>query len=227
MVNNSKNAFWQALLAALVVFLLGITIGFLFELSRNTQVADTLYLSETSLLDQQLQTQVINSASTSCEVAKENLFSLADSVYVDAALLEKYDSVSKFQNTLNILHRRYDLLRLMIWSEGVELKARCHQPFHTVVYVYSYGTNNIEIKAQESTVSKMLSDMKEIHGSDLLLLPIAGNLNLSSVNAFLKYYNVTQLPAIIIDQNKTLFPPFTSQGLEQAVFQRNTENLNN
>jgi len=221
--NNNKNAFWQALLATLVIFLLGITIGFLFELSRNTQVENTLYLSEVSLLDQQTQSQIVNTFVSTCNDSKTSLFESADTIYADANLLEQYDSTSKFQNTLTILHKRYDLLRLLVLAQSMELKNRCNLPFHTIVYLYSYGTDSLETKAEESTVSQILTDMKDKHGDDLLLLPIAANLNLSSVNVLLKSYNITQLPALIIDENRTMTYPFSTSNVEQNVF-RNTEN---
>ena len=41
--------------------------------------------------------------------------------------------------------------------------------------------------------------LKENRGSDVLLIPIAGDIDFSSINLLIKEYNITQLPTILID----------------------------
>ncbi len=200
--------------------MLGISIGFVFELSRNSQVENTLFMSEVSLLDQQLRSQVVGNFAVPCNVSKNSLFDFADTIYSDASQLEQYDGASNFQNTLGILHRRYDLLRLMVWSESKDLRERCGDNFHTAVYFYNYTSTDLNVKAEETTFSRQLEDIKSKHGSDLLLIPIAADLNLTSVDVLVQSYNITQLPAILIDEKIKVSGEIPSDKLESIIFNR-------
>lgn len=217
---NSKHAFWQALVFTVIVFGIGLSLGFLFELSRNNTVENTIYSSEISLLDQQLRAYSITSFNVSCDIAKQSLFEFADRIYEEASQLETYDGVSKFQNTLGILHRRYDLMRLLVWSESIDLKQRCNLPFHTAVYFYDYGTQDLKEKVVEGTFANILSDLKQAHGNDLLLIPIAANLNLTSVDVLLNSYNINSFPAILIDEKNKVSENTTYSELEQSIFSK-------
>lgn len=47
--------------------------------------------------------------------------------------------------------------------------------------------------------------MKDDFGNRIVLLPIAGDLDLTSVETQLRVYNVTSLPAILIDEKTVLY----------------------
>ena len=50
----------------------------------------------------------------------------------------------------------------------------------------------------------MLLDVKGAHGGDLLLIPIAGNLNISSVDLVLEAHGIEKLPAILVDEKSVI-----------------------
>jgi hypothetical protein len=103
--------------------------------------------------------------------------------------------------------------------EGIEFKERCSQEVHTVVYVFEYGADDIEVKARQAAMSRMLFDLKEKYGEKVLLIPIAGNLDLESVNLVLKRYRVEELPVIIVDEGKIVEETVIFGDLEKIVFE--------
>lgn len=216
-----KYSFLFALIFTLVIFFFGLLFGFFLEETRAKSIDESLLKSEVNLLDEQTRESLFENFDVQCGVAEENLFSFADRIYAEAQKLERYDSVSKFSDSLKIIHRRYDLLRVMLWSEAVDLKKNCKSDFHTVVYFFDYGSNDLDIKAKQSAYSRMLADLKGKYGNSILLIPIAANLNLSSVDVILESYNIPHVPSILIDENVSLsdFPTFSE--LETSIFKRN------
>ena len=214
---GGRDAFWHALLFTIFIFASGLFIGFLFENARVNSAEQALYSSEINLLDQQVRTKVISDFNISCEAAKKELFSFADSVYGEALQLEDYDSASKFDDILPILHKRYDLLRMMIWAESLQLNARCPDKFHRVVYFYTYSSDNPETIGTQSFYSRLLSDVKGRIEDEMLLVPIAVNTNISSVDLTLEKYHISKLPAILIDEKTLITEVPTADELEELI----------
>jgi len=112
---NSKQAFWQALVFTILIFVLGIFLGFFLENSRSDTLQLRLLNSEVNLLDEQLRNRVTDDLNVECELAVESTFNFADKIYSEAVNLEKYDSASTLGDDLKSIHRRYDLLRTLLW----------------------------------------------------------------------------------------------------------------
>ena len=137
---NSKHAFWQALVFAIILFGIGLILGFFLESYRADKVQFNLIDSEINILDDQLRNKIIGDFDIDCDIAVQSNFDFADKIYSEALKLEKYDSASKTSDgSFFILHRRYDLLRVLLWTESIELRERCNEDFHTVVYLYDYN----------------------------------------------------------------------------------------
>ena len=221
MVEQSKNVFLQALIVTVIVFIIGLVLGFTLESNRVDKTELALLESEINLLDEQIRTLNIKIFNISCNQATRSTFDFADKIYQEALQLEKYDVASKFANELKIIHKRYDLLRMLLWTRSIEIKKECSQEFHTTVYLFEYGTEDINQKARQSSVSRLLLDLKNKHGNKILLIPIAANLELESVNLVLEKYDISTLPAIIVDEDKVVKESVTFQELEDIVFEKN------
>ena len=218
MVSGSRNVFWQALVFTIIVFGLGLLLGYYFEISRASSLELNLLSSEMSLFDEQLRSKIVGESNLSCEVAVGSTFAFADKIYDEALRLEKYDSSSKFnRDVLLVLHRRYDLLRTMLWDESISLKKRC-PGFHTVVYFFNYSPEDVELKGRQVFLSRLLTDVKNEHPSDVLLIPIASNLDLISVEIAMESYGVKNSPAILIDEKKVVDYIVTLKEMEDFIF---------
>jgi hypothetical protein len=219
-MRSSKHAFWQALVFTIIVFIIGLILGFFLESNRAEKVEIALINSEINLLDEQIRNRGIEQFNIECELAKESTIAFADSIYKEALKLEKYDATSKFSDTLRTLHKRYDLLRMLLWIEGIKLKENCAEEIHTAVYFFQYASEEVEIEAKQSALSRLLLDLKNKHGSQILLIPIAGNLELKSIDLVLKKYGSFAPPVIIIDEEKVITKPITFDQLESIIFEK-------
>ncbi len=217
MVNN-KHAFWQALIFTLIVFAIGMIFGYFVESSRTDSAQLALMKSEASFLDEQLRGTIIESANLSCNLAQKSTFTFADRIYNEALKLEQYDSVSKFdRDTLHVLHQRYDLLRMVLWLEANKLQTRCGG-FHIITYFFVYDPQDVDLRAKQAFFSRLLTDVKEKNGDSILLIPIAANLDLASVELANAYNNVSSTPAILIDSKKVIQKVVTAEELEKMIF---------
>jgi len=218
MVNN-KGAFWQALVFTVVVFGIGLILGFFLDSFRVSSVQGDIFQSEINLLDEQLRSRVVEDFGIGCVEAKESVFSFADKIYDEARLLEQQDSAAKFTNNLEILHKRYDLLRLMLWTEALKLREKCDESFHTLVYLYDYSTKEVDVQSRQLFFSRLLLDVKDNHPEEILLIPIAGDLGLESVDLVKERFGVSELPAIIIDEDEVVYEVITLEEIENIIFE--------
>jgi hypothetical protein len=215
----TKHAFWQALLFTIVVFGIGLILGFFLESSRSGKVQYSVLDSEINLLDEQVRDRVLADFDIDCKSAEESTFGFADKIFEEAKQLEQFDAATQFtRENFLILHRRYDLLRTMLWTEAIELKERCGNNFVTVVYLYSYASEDVDQRSKQTAYSRMLTDLKEKYASDVLLIPIAANMDLESVELIRRNYDIKQTPAIIVNEEKVLSGLITFDELEKEVF---------
>lgn len=217
-MTNSKHAFWQALVFTIIIFAIGLIFGYFIENLRSEKVQLNLLNSEVNLLDEQIRESIAISFNVSCKDSINNTFNFANKIYEDALKMEQYEDSAKFTQDLTIIHRRYDLLRTMLWNEGIELKNHCPSNFHTIVYFYNYSSENININAKQDFFSKLLLDLKNKYPDKILLIPIAVDTNVESVNLITKTYNLKQFPVIIIDEHQIVSDIITLEELEKIVF---------
>lgn len=201
MFSSQKNVFWQALLVTLLIFGIGIVSGILLENWRVGKV-DSLYQnSELSLLDIRLQTDIYSRGNFDCDVASKEIINFANRVYEEASVLERYETASRLTDDLIMQHKKYDILRSMLLLDSIKIREKCNSPYYEVVYFYKYNDPSLDVKAKQNVFSKMLKEIKDKKGDEVLLIPIAGNMNISSVNLILSSYDLSEndLPVILID----------------------------
>jgi hypothetical protein len=202
------------------VFIAGLVLGFYIELSNVNKSDLLIRSSETDLLDQQIKLSGLNEdINFNCEIAKANIFKFADEIYSEVVKLEEQDGQSKFTvDQMRILHKRYDLLRINLWLQALKVKNRCNESFHTVLYFFDYASTDVDIRSEQRVFSLVLLDLKYNHPNEILLLPIAANLNLDSVDMIRGNYNVFDSPSVIIDESMVVDSLVTLEELEQSIF---------
>lgn len=202
MFKSQKNVFWQAFLLALFIFLVGIFLGFILENSRINQINNLYKISEIDLLDVNLQNEIYSLKNFNCEFAIEENLNFADRIYDEAKVLERYENAGKLNEELRIQHKRYDLLRAVLILNFIKIKERCNHSPNSLIYFYKYNDVLLDLKAKQSTFSKKIFQLKEKFGKNILLIPLSGDNNLSSINLFLNKYNISvnELPVIIINE---------------------------
>ena len=209
MFNDSRNAFWQALILTVAIFLIGISIGIAYEGSRLTKVNDYYTLSEISLMDAfalSKLTDVINATdAASCKVLIDSNTEFADRIYNEAIILERYEDSGRLTDSIKLSHKKYDLLRTLLWINLMNIPETCKKDTSVIIYLYEYNTEDLVKKATNRVWSRILFDLKQKVGNNILLIPIAADSDLTSLNSLILKFNIYDYPVLIIDDKKVLF----------------------
>ncbi|MFZ5955372.1 MAG: hypothetical protein ACOYT4_03020 [Nanoarchaeota archaeon] len=200
---NNKHIFWEALLITLFIFGLGILLGIYIENGRASDISEIYLQSEINLLDIRVQTEILNLNNINCAQIIQKNIEFGDEIYKDAEILGRYEGAGKLTDVLLEHHRRYDALRALFWVNSIRIKEKCNDQFHTVVYLYDYNPKTSEEKTKQYVFSKFLYDLKQEQGNNIVLIPIARNLNLTSVDLLANTYNIKET-SIIVDENLTI-----------------------
>lgn len=204
MFNNPKNAFWQALILTIAVFLIGMFIGVAYEGNKVGEVNDYYVLSEISLMDSFALSKILDVGNFNCKVLLDSNIDFANRIYDEAIILERYETSEKLSDALKLAHRRYDLLRTLLWINVMGIPSECMENTSFVVYLYEYNTKDLVKKSENLVWSRILFDLKQEVGDKIILIPIAADSNLNSLEPLISEFNISEYPAVIID-NKHVF----------------------
>jgi hypothetical protein len=202
MFKSQKNVFWEALLVTILIFGIGILAGFFLENTRTSQINSLFQQSEIDLLDMKLQNEIYSDLKFNCDVAIDENLNFANRIYEEAQKLEQYLESSRFSKEILLQHKKYDLLRIMLLLNSEKITQKCSDSYSEVVYFYDLETEELTSKAKQNVFSKILLEVKEKLGGEVLLVPVGVSNEVSSINLILDKYNVsrTDLPMILINQ---------------------------
>jgi len=153
-----------------------------------------------NLLDVKVQTQILDLEDLNCKEAIVKDIEFGDKVYEDAKILDRYESANRLTNYIIQEHKKYDLLRTLFWINSIKIKEKCGKDFHTVVYLYDYGSEDLEQKNKQAVFSKYLEELKDEFGNEIILIPIARNMDLISIELLTKNYGVNGT-SVIVDES--------------------------
>lgn len=197
---KNKHIFWEALIIAIFLFASGILLGYLLEMNRTDKIISLYQESELDLSDISVQNNMLSFNNLNCDEAAKQTIAFADRVYGEARLLDEYESSSKLSEGIVFQHKRYDLLRTILWTNAIQLKAKCGAKFDTLVYFYQYLPNDINVKSMQMVFSDKLAEIKNQFGNEIILIPIAGNLGVNSIDYLMRVYNINSMPTILINE---------------------------
>lgn len=217
MLESSKHAFWEALVITIAVFALGIFIGIAYENANASQINNFYSSSEISLIDSLTLNNVFQTNTVTCSAFINSSINFADRIYQEAYILEQYESAGRLTDSLRLAHTRYDLLRTLLWADVMQIPDKCKTNLSTVVYLYQYDTTNLNQKAQQGVWSQTLFDLKQQQGNHIILIPIAVDSNLTSLDSLISSFNITKYPAVIIDNNWVLYNITTVNDLDRYI----------
>ncbi len=201
MIKNQKYIFLYALILTFFVFNFGIFMGYLLESSRIDKI-NSLYIdAEMELLDQMAQRDSFEVLDLDCTSLTEENTKFGDKIFEEALLIQRYEDANRLSEEITSQHKRFDLLRTIFWINSIKIKQKCNPSYHTVVYLYKYNNPSLEEASKQRFFSNLLRDIKESNGGKMMLIPIAADNDIPSMNLLLKKYNITELPVILIDEN--------------------------
>ncbi len=216
MFSNKKHAFWQAFFVAVLVFAVGMVLGVYLEQMRTDSIAIDFYDSEISLYDSYALSSLIDSEEISCDELRDASVTFADKIYEEALLLENYDNSNKITRASKILHKKYDLLRTIYWINIIELRKRCDN-INSVVYLYEYETEDVAKTSEQIIWSRILRDLKDEDGERFVLIPIAADQGLVSLNALVHEYKIEEFPVVIINEDIVIYNLRSTENLKEYL----------
>ncbi len=205
-ITGHKNSvFIESLVLTLIVFVVGFSLGYYVENYRVDKIIKDYKEYEVEALDLKLQNYYYQIMSReACSSAIEQNFIFADKLYNNGLILEKYEEANQISDQLTLEKKRYVLLKTELWLNTLLLKEKCQVNFTTIVYFYSADPGNSARVAEQKVISNVLRTVKERNGKNLILLPIAGDMQLDAVNLQMNAYNVTHLPSVLINEDTIL-----------------------
>ncbi len=212
-----KSVFLQALLLTIFVFGIGILLGIGFENMRNSIIVDSYIRSEILLMDTFAQSDIVNYFEGGCSVLIDSHFDFVDRIYQEAKTLEQYDWSNRFTERLKITHRRYDLLRTIAWMNTVKIRKKCNPNYYDIIYLYEYNTKQLDIRAKNKIFSLALGELKEKYGNKILLIPIAVDNDVQSLDFLVSEYNLTKFPSVLINQEIKLNKLEDIENIEEYI----------
>jgi len=216
-IKNQKYIFLYALVLTFLVFNLGIFFGYMLESSRIGKI-NTMYLNaENELLDQITQKGALDVLDLNCDLLVEENIKFGDKIFNEALEIQKYEEANRINNDIIFQHKRFDLLRALFWMNSLKIKQQCNSDYHNLVYFYKYNNPTIEQESKQDFFSNLLKEIKEKKGNDVMLIPIAADNDLPSINLLIEKYNITELPTILIDEKIKLSDVRTMEDIEKYL----------
>ncbi len=197
---ENKHVFWQALVVAFIIFWTGLLLGTYFERSRIDKIQRFYFDSETEIFDLNLVSLILGGVNNNCGLFINESMNFADRIYQEALKLEKYDSSNKLSEEAIPLHERYDLLRTMLWKNMIDNKKNCGSKINTVVYLYDYVDTPLNQVAVQKTMSNFLADLKNKNTGKIILIPIAVDTGVESLDILRNFYNLDKVPVIFVNE---------------------------
>ena len=201
---NQKSAFWEALIITIFVFGIGIMIGISYEGNKLEEINNYYALSEISMVDSLALNSLSDTGIATCSSLTNSSLVFADRIYEEAFLLEKFEESGKFSDSLKISHRKYDLLRTLLWTNLIKISEKCPEAPDVVVYLYEYNTEDLAKKATNLVWSRILFDLKQEEGNKIVLIPIAADSNLASLDSIKQRYGINHYPTVVINQKQII-----------------------
>ncbi len=209
MLTNKKRVFWEALILTILIFILGFLAGLVFENKRVEVIEDYYIQSENSLMDIFALNNFAGLNNLSCGSLVGSNINFANRIYEEAKILDEYEKAGRITDKMDAQHKKYDIMRTFLWINTMKTDEICEENIHTIVYIYNFNTDDLTEKATNSVWSKILEDLKNKYGDEIILIPIAADSNIIALNSILENYEISEYPVLIID-NKYIIQELSS-----------------
>ena len=217
MIHNQKYIFLYALLLTIFVFNLGIFMGYMLENSRVGKINEMYLNSEIELLDQITQKDALNVLDLNCTLLVNENIKFGDKIFQEALQIQKYEDANRINNEIIFQHKRFDLLRALFWINSITIKQKCNSKYHNVVYFYKYNNPTLEQESKQKFFSNLLKEIKDKEGSQVMLIPIAADNDIPSINLLVGKYGISDLPVILIDEKTKITDVKSMEDIEKYL----------
>lgn len=212
-----KNIFLKVLALTILIFVIGLYGGVLLDNYRLSAVSDSVteidnLWNDARLLQSYIERYSQNSTDYCSLLLSENLVA-GDKIYKEGLMVEDYEKANRFTPSLVLEKERYALLDLQFWQNTVDLKKACNANYSTVIYFYSQYNKTV-VQGFEDNV---LLDLKQKCGPQIIYITFPADMNITTLDTIKKIYNITSLPAVMINESVVLYSPITMQDMDKYV----------
>jgi hypothetical protein len=216
-VQNQKRFFLYALFLTIVIFNIGIFMGYMLESSRIDKINNLYVNAETELLDQIIQKDALSIIDLDCNSLIQENIKFGDNIFSEALLIQKYEEANKINDNIIFQHKRFDLLRTLFWINSIKIKQRCNSDYHNIVYFYKYNNPSLAEESKQRFFSNLLTEIKDKEKDNVMLIPISGDNDIPSISLLTKEYTITELPTILIDEKVKITDVKTINDIEKYL----------
>ena len=200
MVKRKVN--WRIYITAgiitLVVFSLGIGLGFLVSNEKYDIIRYDLENLQLNQKDIELELLLINSiGEKSCDTLKYEIEKTASFSSELGEKVSYYDREMIKNPEFYVLKKQYIMTLIEFWSYWELFKKNCNSSVNTVLYFYSIK-NCDECQAQ----GFVLSFLKQENPEKIMIFALDKDEDLYSLNLVKSIYNVTTVPTLVINDKK-------------------------
>jgi len=201
MVKN-LDVFWKALVLTAIVFILGVLLGYFLEKNRIDNFREEFSNIEAQWADARLLSRYFSEISPELcdEAIKQNLI-FADKIYREGLKLDNYDSAAPLtEKEIEFERKRYALFKSEFLLNSISLKERCNANYVNLIYFFTANPTADE-GAKQAVQSKILEEIKNEYGSELMLIPLPIDLDIFVINILKNTHNIKEAPTILINEN--------------------------
>jgi hypothetical protein len=152
------------------------------------------------LLDQIAQKDALEVLNLDCSSLVSENINFGNRIFNEALQIQKYEEANRITSDIVLQHKKFDLLRAIFWTNSIKIKQQCNSTYHDIVYLYKYNNPSLEQDSKQKFFSNLLIQVREKQGDNVILIPIAADNNITSVDLFNKKYGITEFPTILIDE---------------------------
>jgi len=216
MSGKMKNVFSKTAVITVIVFLVGVYLGFVFDSMRVEEVRGRLTQIDNLWNDVRLMQSYIQKFSNRtdyCEFLLEENLKVGDKIYDEGLKVEEYEKNNRFASLFILEKKRYALLDLQFWINSIDLKKLCNANYSTVIYFYSQYEKNPEQFFQD----RVLWDLKQKCGPKIIYITFPADIDISTIEIIKNIYDIEKIPSILINESILLEGPSTMRELEEQI----------
>ncbi|NOZ81551.1 MAG: thioredoxin family protein [Candidatus Micrarchaeota archaeon] len=213
-IHMVKKIFAKAFVLTALVFSMIFLVTYWIETQRVLEVKEMLTEIDNLWNDARLLTEFSESlGNVSCEKLVRENYELGGRIYREGLRIEAYEKANRLTPELLTEKKRYALLDLQFWLNSIKIKKMCDADYATVIYFYSQFNKSVEQKIMDS----VLWDFKQKCGPRTIYITFPVDMEISSINAVMELYNITRVPAVVINESVVLYGVVSIPELEKYV----------
>jgi len=212
------NVYLKAALLTFLVFVSGIAIGWYLDEARVSFVKskiDELEISFSNLaLEEEFYRSIASNKDTICNIYISKANDLALQAGKLGSYLESFREISKFGlHNIESLKDKYFILNLKLWLYMRKLREECNYNTTTILFFYT------SMKRCEDCIAQgiVLDQLKKSNPEKYMIFAVDVDSKVGIVNALKVYFNVTQVPTLIINEKQKIGGFISRQELEKLT----------